>query len=1095
MQPFDLLNHAAKAETPERLTDISSWHRHMPFAFALLDMLKPKVFVELGTHKGDSYSAFCQGIAHQELATRCFAVDTWQGDSQAGLYDDGIFADLAGHHDPRYSSFSTMLRMTFDEALQHFADGSVDLLHIDGLHTYEAVRHDFETWLPKMSPRGVVLFHDTSVRHGDFAVWRLWSELQQKYPAFEFPYGFGLGVLAVGSDVPEQMLQFIKTAQTEPQKIIQLFHALGDSIELLRTQRTLQHTQARLEQLGTDLSQARGIVESRDNLLAQYNLQRDSLLAQYNLQLTEDHIRQIAYAAELEKQHARHEHLHAAYVRTSAAHRLTQQRLQLICSSRFWQIRNTSMRLLGKSHQVLEMAPPSDTASAPDWPPSSKPKIDIIIPVYRGLEETRTCIESALASDFSADAEIIVINDASPEPELVDWLRTLEKRVTLLHNEQNLGFVGTVNRGMALHPERDVLLLNSDTEVAGDWLDRMQNAAYSEFRIGSVTPFSNSATICSYPQYCQENDLPTGTDVGALDAMFQRANSAQQVDIPTAVGFCMYIRRDCLDDCGLFDQELFGRGYGEENEFCIRSSARGWRHVLRGDVFVYHKGGVSFADTQSENQKAGHRALTSVYPNYDLIIREHIAADPAAHMRFAVDLLQARESTRPAILMINHRRGGGTEQHLLGLASELNDQAELYLLQPHEEGGRISLGPLNGGKRTRLLFEPGRDYPLLLSTLKALGISRIHFHHTIGVHLQFLLLPEQLGIPYDVTVHDYYLACPQITLTNEAGRYCGAPNADGCNACLTTRPAPGNVSIEHWREFGTRLLSGAERVFTPSIDTLRRMQGYFPAAHFIYTPHEHDLPQVVQVRPLTQERPLKVLVLGALSLFKGADLLEACALEARKQRVPIEFHLLGFAYRHLSCYPFSNLHTHGPYADDQVDALLEELQPDIVWFPGSCPETYSYTLSISLRAGLPVLASQIGAFPERLANRPWSWLIQPDQDAQTVVALLMDIRCQILSGQPPERLNIQLDAPNQHTYAKDYVINCEDAAALPEPDWEQLHAGWMTLNVTQQTLPAVRFPRAVQALRRALGWRYAHVLARRIPLSWKAKIKRVLWHA
>lgn len=1084
MQPFDLLNHASKAEMPERLTDIGSWHRHIPFAFALLNMLKPRVFVELGTHKGDSYSAFCQGVMHQGLSTRCFAVDTWQGDSQAGLYDgDDILADLANHHDPRYSGFSTLLRMTFDEALQHFPDGSVDLLHIDGLHTYEAVRHDFETWLPKMSERGVVLFHDTNVRHGDFAVWRLWGELQKQYPAFEFPYGFGLGVLAVGRAVPQPVLQFIEAASADPQCIIQLFHALGDGIDLLKTRENQSRTQAHLEQLGESLSEARKVVEARDRLLEEYNHQRDALVAAFEQE-------RLKRTSELEGQKERFEQLNNAYVRLAGAHRAAQHRLELVCGSRLWRARNNLLRLLGRPQKVIGVTPAFVEC---DWPPSSLPKIDIIIPVYRGFQETRECIESVLANQLSVEAEVIVIEDASPDPELVAWLRTQSDRVTLLHNERNRGFVATVNRGMLLHPERDVILLNSDAKVTGDWLGRIQRSAYSDTRIGSVTPFSNSATICSYPRFCYDSPLPEGIDVAAMDSMFQRVNAGQLVDVPTAVGFCMYIRRDCLNECGLFDEELFGRGYGEENEFCMRSADRGWRHVLCGDVFVYHKGGVSFAETQVEHQKAGHRALLSVYPNYDLVIRDYILADPAAHMRFSVDVLRTRESGRPVVLMINHSRGGGTERHLLGLAEALQGQAELYLLQPYEEGGRVSLGALSGDHSTRLLFEPGQDFQLLLATLRTLGVSRIHFHHTIGVHLQFLLLPEQLGIPYDVTIHDYYLACPQVTLTDEKGRYCGAPEVEGCNACLSTRPAPGGVDIQRWREFGTHLLNGAERVFTPSVDTMSRMRSYFPDARFISVPHERDLPQAVQVRPLTEERPLKVVVLGALSLFKGADLLEACALEARRQRAPIEFHLLGFAYRHLSSYPLSNLYTHGPYTDDQIDGLLQELQPDLVWFPGSCPETYNYTLSICMRAGLPVVAPAIGAFPERLAGRPWSWLVEPDLDAPKTFSLLQDIRRQLLDGQAPELTIRQLPLADDYCYSEDYLLTDTNPVAAPEPDWEHLHAGWSKLGPVPQVIPPERFPRVLRILRRVLGWRWTRVLAGRIPPGLKVHIKRVLW--
>ena len=251
-------------QPPERLTPIESWHRHMPFACAILHMLKPAVLVELGTHRGDSYSAFCQAVVQQRLSTRCFAVDTWQGDAHAGEYGDEIYADLKQWHDPRYADFSSLLRMTFDQALEHFVDGSVDLLHIDGLHTYEAVRHDFESWLPKLSSRAVVLFHDTNVRYDDFAVWQLWAELAQQYPAFEFPFGFGLGVLAVGSEVPQAVLEFLAYAQQNPREVIDYFYRHGDAAEVLKKTREIERLRSHLEDIGSQLEHARGVVEQRD---------------------------------------------------------------------------------------------------------------------------------------------------------------------------------------------------------------------------------------------------------------------------------------------------------------------------------------------------------------------------------------------------------------------------------------------------------------------------------------------------------------------------------------------------------------------------------------------------------------------------------------------------------------------------------------------------------------------------------------------------------------------------------------------------------------------------------------------------------------
>lgn len=185
----------------ERTDATSGWWGHVPFAHWIIGASKPRVFVELGTQHGVSYYAFCEAVLRNRLDTRCYAVDTWKGDEQAGHYGEDVYSRFRRLHDERYGSFSAPLRCTFDEALQYMLDASIDLLHIDGFHTYEAVRHDFEAWRPKLSERAVVLFHDTNVRAGNFGVCRLWEELQEAYPCFEFLHGHGLGVLVFGQAV------------------------------------------------------------------------------------------------------------------------------------------------------------------------------------------------------------------------------------------------------------------------------------------------------------------------------------------------------------------------------------------------------------------------------------------------------------------------------------------------------------------------------------------------------------------------------------------------------------------------------------------------------------------------------------------------------------------------------------------------------------------------------------------------------------------------------------------------------------------------------------------------------------------------------
>lgn len=184
----------------------SAWLEHIPFAFWLVDTLQPRKIVELGTHYGSSYFSFCQAITKLDLETQCYAVDTWGGDEHAGQYGEEVYRQVSEHNQQHYSDFSTLVRSTFDQALEHFPQGSVDLLHIDGLHTLEAVRHDFESWLPKLSDRAVVIMHDTNVRERGFGVFQLMDELKLQYPHFEFAHGHGLGVIGVGNEQSSEMM-------------------------------------------------------------------------------------------------------------------------------------------------------------------------------------------------------------------------------------------------------------------------------------------------------------------------------------------------------------------------------------------------------------------------------------------------------------------------------------------------------------------------------------------------------------------------------------------------------------------------------------------------------------------------------------------------------------------------------------------------------------------------------------------------------------------------------------------------------------------------------------------------------------------------
>ncbi len=241
MKIFNPLQHSLCFASVHRLSP-STWTGHIPFAMFLTSILKPQIFVELGTYYGTSYCAFCQAVKELKIDTRCYAIDTWDGDPQSGFYGVEILNDLKNYHDSLYGDFSRLIQSTFDEAVCHFNDKAIDLLHIDGFHTYEAVKKDFETWLPKLSEQGVVLFHDINVREGDFGVWRFWEEVRLKYPHFEFAHSHGLGVLAVGSNCSEAFKEFLKFSINNRTQITNFFYQQGKRLENLQELQILQKT-------------------------------------------------------------------------------------------------------------------------------------------------------------------------------------------------------------------------------------------------------------------------------------------------------------------------------------------------------------------------------------------------------------------------------------------------------------------------------------------------------------------------------------------------------------------------------------------------------------------------------------------------------------------------------------------------------------------------------------------------------------------------------------------------------------------------------------------------------------------------------------
>ncbi len=664
-------------------------------------------------------------------------------------------------------------------------------------------------------------------------------------------------------------------------------------------------------------------------------------------------------------------------------------------------------RMLRRGRGYADIAPVADGAfvaadpAPPDWSEfetlvrsnrrrlADANTLDVIVPVYRGHADTLVCLLSVLRAPVTTAFEVIVVNDASPEPDLARDLRALADMglITLIENERNLGYPASVNRGLALHPGRDVVLLNSDTEVFGDWLDRL--TAHASGDVATVTPLTDNGTICGYPLPCRANAALADADCATLDAMAARINPGRSLAIPTGVGFCMAVRRDALRRIGPFDAAAFGRGYGEENDFCLRAAAAGWRNVMALDVFVRHRGERSFGSAAHPAREAGLQEVRRRYPGFHAQVQAHIAADPAACARARIDAarLLAHGAARDSILCFTHARGGGIERHLSDMAAHCRAEGiALCRVQPSASKPFACDVVAPEGLFLPNLRGLALNRRALLPVLDALSPRSIEVHSLVGWpgHALALIpaLASALRVPLSVVLHDYAPLCPMITLIDASGLYCGEAGEEQCRACIAARPqdaaaahgatpfSPHGIDIASWRRAYARLLRQADRIVAPSEDTARRYRRHFSGLAIDVRPHPEPTAPAVAATPRRRaaDGRCRVLTIGAIGPHKGAAVLEACARDAAARRLPIDFLIAGYSDRDERLLAHGNVRITGRYREADILVLVASLDADLAFLPSVWPETHCYTLSVALAGRLPVAVFDLGAQAERLED-------------------------------------------------------------------------------------------------------------------------------
>ncbi len=630
----------------------------------------------------------------------------------------------------------------------------------------------------------------------------------------------------------------------------------------------------------------------------------------------------------------------------------------------------------------------------------------VIVPVYDGRPQALACLRSVVrhAPGTATAFDLLVIDDASPDPELGPALEALvadaadacpSTSVRLVRNPENLGFVGTVNRGFEL-TSGDVVLLNADTVVTAGWLDRMVDAAAGD-DVATVTPLSNEASICTLPTSVIEAFDLLGDEPRIDDcATFVAAQTAGlRPEVITGVGYCMYVNRAAWERCGPFDQAAYGRGYGEEVDFCLRAGRLGMRHLVEDATYVHHHGGVSFGDDAADRRREASRFLHKRFRWFRAANRRERRRDPLAVSFASLELgLADRDPTRPHVLHLLHGPPddiGGTEKHLNALIDALIPDIDFSILYPVESGFVLTTRWWSDqGVIEHDFLLPGSvrwvnrlDDPVageaLRTAIDLFDPGIVHIQNLIGHSLDPLAVLGDFDGRVVCSIHDLFLTCPHHSLLYRDDQPCGLP--DDRSVCARCLPETEGLPIEHLERQRARVAELVDHVdrwvfaSQSSADYFARVYELAPDTVAVIE-HGTTLAHPRRGQPdeaLILDEPLRLAFVGRGWPKKGLHLVNALADELAGTTVEVHHFgaLVGEASPHLRL--------HGPYDNELLGDLLALAGIQVVLLPGSVPESFGLVLTECLLAGVPVIGTTFGALGERIRRHGVGWTVDPTE--------------------------------------------------------------------------------------------------------------------
>lgn len=634
-------------------------------------------------------------------------------------------------------------------------------------------------------------------------------------------------------------------------------------------------------------------------------------------------------------------------------------------------------------------------------------KVVIILPIYDGFVETVECIESLIHKKINAPHDVVIINDCSPNEEINNYLKWFDlkkpKNFFLLNRKSNGGFSEAVNAGIIFAGRRDVVIVNADAVVQDGWLDNMLAAARIAENIATVTPFTNNGEVATYPYLCKSLNVKDEYVAGLINKVAKKVNCGKSIELPVAIGFCMYINRYAIDDNGLLDAAKWGRGYGEETEFCIKAMLGGWKHVLAADTFVVHRGSVSFGHEKMERVLASSKVIAKDYPFYDSFIQRYISDDPSASLRRNITIEILSSIDTQSALLVTHNFGGGTKKYVDDLARLHELEGRRAVVLSFNALGEAVLEIPTDQKSWKGFFEKTHvekysknEYLKLLEDVKKFNFKSVHLNSPFGLNKEILSWAESLDNLL-ITVHDYSWICPWVTMTSPNNVYHG-DLAD--NDFLQYPPHPG---LKYWVESAVsngisyidnfkRAFSSARVVISPSTDVMKRMIRHGVDGNYKVVQHP-VLKAQPRIKPLLLKRRdrMKVGIIGAISSIKGYwNILELLKYVNEKD-IPMDFLIIGYTLDDTRLADFPNVEITGRYDEDHLYDLVSSHSPDVFLFNHVWPETFSYTLSLAFELGVWPVSVDIGALPERIEECGYGTIYDASCSPEALSNLMLSV--------------------------------------------------------------------------------------------------------